>query len=103
MTEKIFNNFHLTFRWEKSGRVPSLKSNFITRAVRVNLLQISIYLTKTNNFNLANEIAEMLNCLDPPNANNFPANVELTLRLTRAVIRYFFICIPENGRVLTFN
>ncbi|XP_058797109.1 integrator complex subunit 5 [Phymastichus coffea] len=94
-TRRVFKNLTTLLKWEKSGRVSSLKSNFITRAVRVNLLQMSVYLTKTNNYDLANDIAEMLNCLDPPN-NNFPANVELTLRLTRAVIRYFFICIAEN-------
>ena len=60
---------------------------------------MAIHLTKTNNFDLATDIAEMLNCLNLPGSNNFLTNVELTLRLTRAVIRYFYICIAENGKL----
>jgi hypothetical protein len=81
--------------------VPSLKSNFISRAVKVNLMQMTMYLMKTNNVDFASDIAEMLDCLNPPNNNNFPANVELILRLTRAIIRFFFICIAENGNINT--
>ncbi|XP_008210247.1 integrator complex subunit 5 [Nasonia vitripennis] len=93
---QLFQNLTVLLKWENSGKVPNLKSNFITRAIRVNLLQMAICLMKTNNFDLASDIAELLNCLNPPDSTNFPANVELTLRLTKAIIRYFFICIAED-------
>ncbi|KAJ8666827.1 hypothetical protein QAD02_008489 [Eretmocerus hayati] len=98
-TRQLFQNLTILLKWENSGKVTILESGFVTRAVRENLLQMSVYLYKTQDFDLADDIAGMLNCLQPPNNDDFSTNVELTLRLTRAVIRYFFICISKNDIV----
>lgn len=95
-TRQLYQNLAVLLKWEISGRVQSLKSNFISRALRVNLLQMSIHLAKTSNFDLASDIAEVLSRLSMPENNSSPVNVELALRLTRASIRYFYICISEN-------
>ena len=39
----------------------------------------------------------MLNYFNPPNHNNFSLNVKLTLRLTKAIIHFFFMCIEEQN------
>lgn len=70
----------------------------ITQAIKSNLHQISTLLTKTTDFDLANDIAKMLDLFSMPEKDNFSPNVELTLKLTRAVIQYFFLCITEDGK-----
>lgn len=95
-TRQLYQNLALLLKWEKSGRVQGLKSNFVTGALRVNLLQMSIHLIKTSDFDLATDIAGILNCLSTSDNNNCPANVELALKLTRAAIHYFYLCISEN-------
>lgn len=69
----------------------------ITHAIKSNLHQISTLLTKTTDFNLANDIAKMLDLFSMSEKDNFMPNIELTLKLTRAIIQYFFLCIAENG------
>lgn len=93
---QLFENLSLLLKWEISGRVPSLKSNFVSRALKANLLQMSTYFAETNNFQIASNFAEIFNSLSTFKVNNFTSNVELTLKLTRAIIRFFFFCIAEK-------
>lgn len=75
------------------------RSKMITHAIKSNLQQISSLLTKTNDFELANDIAKMLDLFSTPEKDNYLPNVELTLKLTRAIIQYFFLCIAEDGNL----
>lgn len=69
----------------------------ITRALRSNLYQISSLLMRTDNFDLANDIVTLLDLLSTPE-KDYIFNVELVLKLTRAVIQYFFLCIAQTGK-----
>lgn len=86
------------YRWERSNKASIFRSKMITQAINSNLHQIASLLTKTYDFDLANDIVKMLDLFSAPEQNNFLPNVELTLKLTRAVIQYFFLCIAEEGR-----
>lgn len=74
----------------------------ITQAIKSNLQQISCLLSKTSDFDLANDMMKMLDLFSGPEQDNFIPNVELTLKLTRAVIRYFFLCMAEEGNHIGF-
>lgn len=56
-------------------------------------------MTKTDNFDLANDIAVMLDLLSIPGKDYFVPNIELTLKLVKAVLQYFFLCIAEEGNL----
>ena len=88
---------YLYCRWENSNQVSYLRSRMVTTAIRSNLHQISCLLIKTEEFSLANDIAEMLDSLTSFESDHYVPSVELTLKMTRAIIRYFFICISEDG------
>ncbi|XP_006609851.1 integrator complex subunit 5 isoform X2 [Apis dorsata] len=95
-TRQLFQNLTILLKWEKSNKVVVFRSKMITHAIKSNLHQISTLLTKTMDFNLANDIAKMLDLFSMSEKDNFMPNVELTLKLTRAIIQYFFLCIAEN-------
>ncbi|KAG9432056.1 integrator complex subunit 5 isoform X1 [Apis mellifera carnica] len=95
-TRQLFQNLTILLKWEKSNKVVVFQSKMITHAIKSNLHQISTLLTKTTDFNLANDIAKMLDLFSMSEKDNFMPNVELTLKLTRAIIQYFFLCIAEN-------
>ncbi|CAK9817794.1 Integrator complex subunit 5 [Anthophora plagiata] len=95
-TRQLFQNITILLKWEKSNKAIVFRSKMITQAIKSNLYQISSLLTKTTDFNLANDIAKMLDLFSMPEKDNFMPNVELTLKLTRAVIQYFFLCIAED-------
>ncbi|XP_033223352.1 integrator complex subunit 5 isoform X2 [Belonocnema kinseyi] len=94
--EQLFKNLTTLLSWENSNKVSCLRSRMITRAIRANLHQISCLLIKTEEFSLANDIAGMLDCLGPFESDHYFPSVELTLKMTRAIIKYFFICIEED-------
>lgn len=93
---QLFENLSLLLKWEISGKVPSLKSNLVIRALKANLLQMSTYFAETNNFYIASNFADIFNSLSSLKSSNFSINVELTLKLTRAIIRFFFFCIAKE-------
>ncbi|OAD58560.1 Integrator complex subunit 5 [Eufriesea mexicana] len=95
-TRQLFQNLAILLKWEKSTKAVVFRSKMITQAIKSNLHQISALLMKTTDFNLANDIAKMLDLFSMPVKDNFTPNVELTLKLTRAVIQYFFLCIAKD-------
>ncbi|KAM0729054.1 Integrator complex subunit 5 [Formica fusca] len=94
-SRQLFKNLTIMLKWEKSNKAPILQSKMITRALRSNLYQISSLLTKTDNFDLANDIVTLLDLLSTPE-KDYILNMELVLKLTRAVIQYFFLCIAQT-------
>ncbi|EFN88542.1 Integrator complex subunit 5 [Harpegnathos saltator] len=82
-------------QWEKSDKAVILQSKMITRALRSNLHQISCLLSKATDFDLATDIAVLLDLLSTPEKDH-TLNVELMLRLTRAFIHYFYLCIEQT-------
>lgn len=92
---QLFQNLTILLKWEKSNKATVFRSKMITEAIKTNLHQISGLLTKTVDFDLANDIAKMLDLFCMPEKDNFSPNVELTLKLTRAVIQYLFLCMAE--------
>ncbi|XP_024943698.1 integrator complex subunit 5 [Cephus cinctus] len=93
---QIFKNLAILLKWENSNKASILRTRIITRAIRSNLQQISNLLMKTDDFELANDIAKMLDLLSAPDKDHYIPSIELTLKLTRAIVRYFFICIEDN-------
>ncbi|XP_012270853.1 integrator complex subunit 5 [Orussus abietinus] len=96
---RFYQNLSILLRWEKSDKAVILRSRPVTRAVRSNLLQISAFLMKTDDIDLANDIIEMLGLLGSSDVDHFVPSVQLTLQLTRAITRYFFICIQRNDMI----
>lgn len=41
----------------------------------------------------------MLDLLSMPGKDYFVPNIELTLKLVKAVLQYFFLCIAEEGNL----
>lgn len=68
----------------------------ISRALKANLYQISCLLLKSDDFDFANDIITLLDLLSTPEKDHV-LDVELMLKLTRAVIQYFFSCIAQTG------
>lgn len=52
---------------------------------------------KTEDYVLAHDIAGILDMINIPDRDHFVPSIQLALQLTRSIIRYFFICIEENG------
>lgn len=73
-----------------------LQSQMISRALRANLYQISCLLMRNDDFDLANDIVSLLDLLSTPEKDHV-LDVELMLKLTRAIIQYFFSCISQTG------
>lgn len=94
-SRQLFKNLTTMLKWEKTNKVAILQSKMITRALRSNLYQISSLLMRTDNFDLANDIVTLLDLLSTPE-KDYIFNVELVLKLTRAVIQYFFLCIAQT-------
>ncbi|XP_020294482.1 integrator complex subunit 5 isoform X2 [Pseudomyrmex gracilis] len=92
---QLFKNLITLLRWEISNKAAILQSKMITKALRSNLHQIANLLTKTDNFDLANNIVTLLDLLGTPEKDH-NLNVELVLKLTKAVTQYFFLCITEH-------
>ncbi|XP_076236302.1 integrator complex subunit 5 omd isoform X2 [Calliopsis andreniformis] len=95
-TRQLFQNLTILLRWEKFNKVAIFRSKMVTQAIKSNLYEISSLLTKTSDFDLANDIVKMLDLFSSPEQDNFIPNVELILKLTRAVIQYFFLCIAQE-------
>ncbi|KAL6261168.1 hypothetical protein P5V15_008692 [Pogonomyrmex californicus] len=94
-SKQLFKNLTIMLKWEKSNKVAILQSQMITRALRVNLHQISSLLMKSDDFDLTNDIVILLDLLSTPEKDHI-LDVELMLKLTRAVIQYFFSCIAQT-------
>lgn len=68
----------------------------ITRAIRSNLHQVACVLSRTDDFDLATDIVVLLDLMSTPEKDHI-LNVEVMLKLTRAFIHYFFLCIAQTG------
>ncbi|KYM94915.1 Integrator complex subunit 5 [Cyphomyrmex costatus] len=90
---QLFKN--LIIMWEKSNKVEILQSQMISRALRANLYQISCLLMKSDDFDLANDIITLLDLLSISEKDHV-LDMELMLKLTRAIIQYFFLCIAQT-------
>ncbi|KAL0106307.1 hypothetical protein PUN28_016197 [Cardiocondyla obscurior] len=93
-SRQLFKNLIIILKWEKSNKVAILQSQIINRALKANLYQISCLLMKNDDFDLANDIVTLLYLLSSPKKDQF--DVELMLKLTRAIIQYFFSCIVQT-------
>ena len=94
---QLFRNITILLKWENSKKAKILNTKIVSRAVVMNLEQISKILMKTDDFQLANDIAETLDLLSFADKSSQPQTVQITLKVTRSIIRYFFICIREEG------
>ncbi|XP_008547533.1 integrator complex subunit 5 [Microplitis demolitor] len=94
---QLFKNLSLLLKWEKTDRAVILKSKLISRGLHSNLEQIATLMMKCEDTELAHDIAKTLDLLHTTEQSTYIYSLDLTLKLTRAVIRYFFICIAENS------
>ncbi|XP_018404264.1 PREDICTED: integrator complex subunit 5 [Cyphomyrmex costatus] len=92
---QLFKNLIIMLKWEKSNKVEILQSQMISRALRANLYQISCLLMKSDDFDLANDIITLLDLLSISEKDHV-LDMELMLKLTRAIIQYFFLCIAQT-------
>ena len=67
--------------------------------MKCNYEHIATFLMKTDNFDLANDIAMTIDSLGPPTGERHLNNqgCAVKLKLTRAMLRFFFICIAQDG------
>lgn len=72
----------------------------ITRSIKSNLNQISCLLIKSEDFNLANDVVGVLDLLSFHENDCHALNIELMLKLTKAMSRYFFLCIKQDGELV---
>ncbi|KAG5330161.1 INT5 protein, partial [Acromyrmex heyeri] len=96
-SKQLFKNLILMLKqvWEKSNKVEILQSQMISRALRANLYQISCLLMRSDDFNLTNDIITLLDLLSTSEKDHI-LDIELMLKLTRAIIQYFFLCIAQT-------
>ncbi|XP_039302665.1 integrator complex subunit 5 isoform X2 [Solenopsis invicta] len=94
-SKQLFKNLIIMMKWEKSNKVTILQSEMISRALRANLYQISCLLMRSDDFDLANDIVTLLDLLSTSEKDH-NLDVELMLKLTRAIIQYFFSCIAQT-------
>ncbi|KYM81411.1 Integrator complex subunit 5 [Atta colombica] len=96
-SKQLFKNLILMLKqvWEKSNKVEILQSQMISRALRANLYQISCLLMRSDDFNLANDVITLLDLLSTSEKDHI-LDIELMLKLTRAIIQYFFLCIAQT-------
>lgn len=97
-SQQLFSNLTILLKWENSNKASILQSKLVSRSIYSNLNQIAILLMKSNNINLTHDIAETLNFLNITE-NNYIPSVDLTLKLIRSVVRYFFVCIKEDNLI----
>jgi integrator complex subunit 5 len=91
-----YNVAHL-LRLEHSGKVPSLRGGLVSRAVRCNLHEISDRLCITSDTRLAHSMAVALDlAVVGDKYHGYTASVQLTLRMAKAAVRYFFLCVSEK-------
>ena len=96
----LFNS-SLLYRLEHSGKVPSLRGGLVSRAVRCNLHEISDRLCITSDTRLAHSMAVALDlAVVGDKYHGYTASVQLTLRMAKAAVRYFFLCVSEKGLFL---
>ncbi|XP_012524934.1 integrator complex subunit 5 isoform X2 [Monomorium pharaonis] len=94
-SRQLFKNLIVMMKWEKSNKVAILQSQMISRALRANLYQISCLLMRSDDFDLANDIVTLVHLLSTPGKDP-NLDLELLLKLTRAIIHYFFSCIVQT-------
>ncbi|XP_063988292.1 integrator complex subunit 5 [Diachasmimorpha longicaudata] len=100
---QLFQNIGVLLKWEKSNRAAILKSRIISRGIHSNLSQIASLLMKTNDLVLTHDIVETLDILTMNDSDKYTHSINLVLRLTRAVVRYFFICIQEENDIKKYR
>ncbi|KAK0086015.1 hypothetical protein PV325_004038 [Microctonus aethiopoides] len=94
---QLFKNLALLLKWENTDKVPILESKLISRAIHANLEPIASLLMKTEDYQLTHDIIKTLDLLNTNDKKEYIHSVDLVLKLTRAVVRYFFICIEEDN------
>lgn len=94
---QLFKNIAILLKWENSNKAEILKSKLISRGIHSNLTQISSLLMKTEDFPLTHDIIETLDLLTIHDKHKYTHSVDLILKLTRAIVRYFFVCIQEDN------
>uniref|UniRef100_A0A0C9QQX7 INTS5 protein n=2 Tax=Fopius arisanus TaxID=64838 RepID=A0A0C9QQX7_9HYME len=100
---QLFKNIATLLKWENSRKVQILKSKLISRGIHSNLSQISSLLMKTEDLLLTHDIVETLDHLSIQDKHQYTHSVDLLLRLTRAIVRYFFICIREEDVIRKYR
>ncbi|XP_045475302.1 integrator complex subunit 5 [Harmonia axyridis] len=92
---QMWENLLLLLRWEKSGKVPMLKGQMISRALYANLETItSVFGSEIHHMHV---IAELLDKLEIPSANTpLTLSVPIILNLTQSTVNYFFACCASQ-------
>lgn len=89
----------LCFRWEQSGKISVLNSRIITRAVELNLKNITtIFANEVNHMHI---ISDILDTMEIPVINDsFNPPIQVILNLTQSTVNYFFVCCKNEGMII---
>ncbi|KAK9890861.1 hypothetical protein WA026_012206 [Henosepilachna vigintioctopunctata] len=92
---QMWDNLLLLLKWEKSGKVPILKSQLVSKAIYSNLESItSVFGSEIHHMHV---IAELLDSLDVPSSKSQPTlNTLVILNLTQSTVNYFFACCASE-------
>lgn len=95
--------FSFLYRWEYSGKAPSIRGGLISRAVRCNLREASDHLCAVSDSRLAHAVATALDLAivgDKSSNDVYMLSVQFTLLMAKAAVTYFFLCVSEKGLFL---
>ncbi|XP_015116188.1 integrator complex subunit 5 [Diachasma alloeum] len=100
---QLFKNIAILLKWENSSKAEILKSRLISRGIHSNLSQLASLLMKTDDLSLTHDIVETLDLLTMNDGAKYTHSVDLVLKLTRAIVRYFFVCIQEEDDIRKYR
>jgi hypothetical protein len=95
--------FYFLYRWEHSGKAPSVRGGLISRAVGCNLREASDRLCAVSDSHLAHAVATALDLAivgDKSPSDVCELSIQLTLLMAKAAVTYFFLCVSEKGLFL---
>lgn len=85
-------------RYEASCDRSALSDNIVSKAVAQNLSPLSDILASTYDAEVLHAVASVIESLPFSCISSLP--LQLTLRVTKNCIKYFFICVTEKGNFL---
>ncbi|PSN39828.1 hypothetical protein C0J52_19183 [Blattella germanica] len=100
--EQLWHNVASLLKWEQSKKIPVLRGNLVSHAVKCNLREASAILCTVTDCDLAHAVAASLDlAMVSSQSNNLlmPLSVQLTLHMAKAAVGYFFLCVAEKNQL----
>ncbi|KAF7279142.1 hypothetical protein GWI33_007556 [Rhynchophorus ferrugineus] len=93
---QMWENLLALLEWEKSDKVPILKSRMISRALEGNFIHLtSVFSSEIHHMHI---IADILDRTEIPSAgSSYSPPIRVILNLTQSTVNYFFACCRDSG------